>query len=315
MEFLRRHFRNQSALRAWSIALLIANCGIVVTGALVRLTNSGLGCPTWPGCTDESFIPSSAHGIHGLIEFGNRTLTFLLIFFAVGMLLASYMFRDENGRRRPRMRTLAWLVLIGMPLQGVVGGITVLTQLNPYVVGLHMLLSAILIAMSVQLVRRAHGWRAKVRPTPPVFLARIQWAVMWVVVVLGIIVTGSGPHAGDPEAPRTGFDFLTVARVHAGAVWVFVAVVVALVLLQRTTDTVALLIGIVLQGAFGYAQIIATNFGVPFQALVILHLLGVSVVVATSTNAMLAFRRPTVAAAVDQKMSGSTAMATNTNDR
>lgn len=301
MDFLRRHFRSEGALRGWSITLLIANCLIVVTGATVRMTGSGLGCPTWPKCTPRSFLPEGVHGYREFVEYGNRTLTIVLIAVALAMVLACQFHRDENGQRRPGMRFVAWLVLIGMPLQGVVGGITVWTKLNPFVVGLHLLLSAILIALSVQLVRRAHLLRAKVRPTAPVFAARAQFVGMWLVVLLGIIVTGSGPHAGDETrgAHRTGFDFLTVARVHAGAVWAFVALIVLTLVLLRTRESVILLVGAILQGTLGYLQIIASHSGeslVPMQVLVILHLLGVSTVTALSTNVVLSVRRPTIIA-------------------
>src|SRR5689334_14636179 len=124
-------------LRPLALASLVANVALIVTGAAVRLTDSGLGCPTWPKCTDGSYTTTSAMGVHGVIEFGNRMLTFVLVALAVACFLGAL-------GHRPRRRSLVWLsvaVGFGIPMQGVVGGITVLTHLNPWVVGLHFLLS------------------------------------------------------------------------------------------------------------------------------------------------------------------------------
>ena len=144
--------RGRSALRRWAVVSLIMNMVIVVTGGLVRLTGSGLGCPTWPKCTDESYLTHPALGVHGAIEFGNRLLTFVLIIAAVLTFVSALLYR-EDGRPRRDLRWLTAGMALGIPLQGVIGGITVLTQLNPYVVALHLVLSMILIAHSVCLVR------------------------------------------------------------------------------------------------------------------------------------------------------------------
>ena len=120
------------------LASLVANIGIVVTGGLVRLTGSGLGCPTWPRCTDESFVAHPALGIHGAIEFGNRLLTFVLIIIAVLTFVSAALYRDPNRSARDgRRRDLFWLaggLALGIPAQAIIGGITVLTDLNPYMV-------------------------------------------------------------------------------------------------------------------------------------------------------------------------------------
>lgn len=140
------------ALRRWAVVSLIMNIGIVVTGGLVRLTGSGLGCPTWPRCTQDSYVSHPQLGIHGAIEFGNRLLTLVLISAAALTFISAMLYR-EDGRPRPDLRWLAGGLALGIPLQGVIGGITVLTQLNPYVVALHLLLSMVLIALAVWLVR------------------------------------------------------------------------------------------------------------------------------------------------------------------
>jgi cytochrome c oxidase assembly protein subunit 15 len=122
------------------------NIVIVVTGGLVRLTASGLGCPTWPRCTEDSYISHPELGIHGAIEFGNRLLTFVLILAAVLTFISALLYR-EDGRPRSDLRWLTGGLALGIPLQGVIGGIAVLTQLNPYIVALHLLLSMVLIAL------------------------------------------------------------------------------------------------------------------------------------------------------------------------
>src|SRR3954447_20178643 len=125
-----------SALRPLALASLIANVALVVTGAAVRLTGSGLGCPTWPKCTDASYTTTSAMGVHGVIEFGNRLLGIALGLIVLACFVAALL------APRPRRRPVIWLavaVLFGIPAQAVLGGITVLTDLNPWVVGLHFL--------------------------------------------------------------------------------------------------------------------------------------------------------------------------------
>ena len=155
---LMRLVRGPRALPRWAIASLAANIGIVVTGGLVRLTGSGLGCPTWPRCTPDSFVAHPALGAHGAIEFGNRLLTFVLIIIAVLTFASAMAYRDparaERGGRRPDLRRLAAALALGIPAQAVVGGLTVLFDLNPYLVGLHLLLSMVLIALAVLLVRK-----------------------------------------------------------------------------------------------------------------------------------------------------------------
>jgi cytochrome c oxidase assembly protein subunit 15 len=264
------------------------NIAIVVTGGLVRLTGSGLGCPTWPRCTEDSYVSYPELGIHGAIEFGNRLFTLVLIISAALTLVSAMLYRD-NGRPRPDLRWLAGGLALGIPLQGVIGGITVLTQLNPYVVGLHLLLSMVLIALAVWLVRKA--WHlAPVRVSGlSVAATRVTFVLMWLAIWLGTLVTGSGPHAGDENAPRNGLDAMLLTGLHSGMVYATVAASVIGFVLLRSRAAVLLLLVEVVQGGIGVAQY---QLGLPIW-LVALHLLGASLAIATATNLMLSVTRST----------------------
>ena len=281
------------ALRRWAVASLVANIVLVVTGAVVRLTASGLGCPTWPRCTNDSYVSQPAMGIHGYIEFGNRLLTFGLIVVAVLTWLAALAYRDPEriGVRGGRRRDLRWLtagMALGIPVQGVIGGISVLLRLNPWVVALHLLVSLGLIGLAVWLVRRT--W--KVRPTivsraPAVGLARLAFATMVLAVWLGTVVTGSGPHAGAAGAVRNGLDGALIAHLHADVVYLTVVATIGCLYFVRTRAVLALLGVEVLQAAIGLTQY---HLGLPV-GLVAAHLLGAALAVAAVTNLMLSVRR------------------------
>lgn len=283
-----RVVRGPYALRGWSIVSLVMNIVIVVTGGLVRLTGSGLGCPTWPRCTEDSYVSHPELGIHGAIEFGNRLFTLVLIIAAALTLVSAMLYRD-NGRPRPDLRWLAGGLALGIPLQGVIGGITVLTQLNPYVVGLHLLLSMVLIALAVWLVRKAwHLVPARVSGLS-VAATRVTFVLMWLAIWLGTLVTGSGPHAGDENAPRNGLDAMLLTGLHSGMVYATVAASVVCFVLLRSRAAVLLLLVEVVQGGIGVAQY---QLGLPIW-LVALHLLGASLAIATVTNLMLSVTRST----------------------
>ena len=283
-----RVVRGPYALRGWSIVSLVMNIVIVVTGGLVRLTGSGLGCPTWPRCTEDSYVSHPELGIHGAIEFGNRLFTLVLII-AAALTLVSAMLYRENGRPRSDLRWLAGGLALGIPLQGVIGGITVLTQLNPYVVGLHLLLSMVLIALAVWLVRKAwHLAPARVSGLS-VAATRVTFVLMWLAIWLGTLVTGSGPHAGDENAPRNGLDAMLLTGLHSGMVYATVAASVICFVLLRSRAAVLLLLVEVVQGGIGMAQY---QLGLPIW-LVALHLLGASLAIATVTNLMLSVTRST----------------------
>jgi heme a synthase len=248
-------------LRPLALASLIANAALVVTGAAVRLTGSGLGCPTWPRCTDQSYTTTAAMGVHGVIEFGNRLLGIALGIIALACFVAALL-------ERPRRRSLILLALavgLGIPGQGVVGGITVLTDLNPWVVGLHFLLSMALVAGAYALWRRSAEGDEPARPLVPGSvrtLARLTALVAAAVLVLGVVVTGSGPHAGDGHAKRNGLDPQQIAQAHADVVFLLIGLSVALWFALRAVSApaaavraaLALVVIELTQGLIGFVQ-------------------------------------------------------------
>ena len=280
-----RVVRGDRALPRWAVATLMANIGIVVTGGLVRLTGSGLGCPTWPKCSEESYVSHPELGYHGLIEFGNRLLTFVLIMVAVFTLISALVYR-ENGEPRSDLRWLAAVIALGIPAQAVIGGLSVLYQLNPYIVGLHLLVSMILISLSVSLVRKT--WQSRVQPVGrlAVLMSRSTFVAMALVIVLGTLVTGSGPHAGDENVTRSGLDGLLLTRLHASTVYLTIALTVVCLGLVRNRAAVQLLAVEILQATIGISQYYT---GVPIW-LVALHLLGAALSIAAATNLVLSVR-------------------------
>lgn len=214
---------------AW--ASLIANIGIILTGGLVRLTGSGLGCDTWPRCSTESLTPTGESSIHAFIEFGNRTLTGVLLLIAFFALYAVY--RKAAGRRD--LKQFAWVQLAGIMVQAAVGGGVVLLHLNWNAVGFHYLLSIILVGLMAVFVHRAYssgGDRVLAASSRTVGLTYLLVAITTVVVILGVIATGSGPHSGDAseEILRSGFDAYLVYRIHALMSYVLVIATVVLLL-------------------------------------------------------------------------------------
>jgi cytochrome c oxidase assembly protein subunit 15 len=217
---------------AW--ATLVVQIGIVATGGLVRLTGSGLGCPTWPRCTPESFVNTPEMGIHGVIEFGNRLLTFVLVVVAI----VTFLFVVRMRRRRPDLFWLALVIGLYVPVQAIIGGITVLTNLNPYVVGLHYFASVVLVALSAVLVARVYavpGPRVRAVPAWYAAVSHLTSALVLVTVVVGILVTGSGPHAGDGGASRNGLDPEFMQHVHSWPAYALLASTLVLVIGARRT--------------------------------------------------------------------------------
>jgi len=217
---------------AW--ASFVVEVVLIGTGGLVRLTASGLGCPTWPKCTAESLVSTPEMGIHGVIEFGNRLLTFVLVVVAIATFLAVVRMR----RTRPELFWLAFAQGIAIPVQAVIGGLSVLTNLNPFVVGLHFVVSATLVAVTATLVYRSmNGPRAAARLVPAWYtgVVRATVAAVAVTVLVGILTTGSGPHAGADEAVdggrlhRTGFDPQLMEHLHAVPAYVLFALTLVLV--------------------------------------------------------------------------------------
>ncbi len=212
--------RSPVTLRRAALASVVANVALVITGGAVRLTGSGLGCPTWPRCTDTSYVATAAMGIHGKIEYGNRLLTGVLVAIAVVGALSALL-----QRRRRSVVWLAMVVLLSIPIQAVVGGITVLTHLNPWVVAGHFLLTIGIIAVAYALwtaTREGDAPGLPFVPAPVRALVATLAAASGAVIIAGTVVTGSGPHAGDATAPRTGLDPGSVAQVHADLVFLLI---------------------------------------------------------------------------------------------
>jgi len=327
---------------------------IVVTGGLVRLTGSGLGCPTWPKCTDESLVSTSEMGIHGIIEFGNRVLTFVLLivalltfvtifrqhsakvelrsmiisFFAfvllfvgalalaassldaisasllaatgTGILVTAALFVLRARRAEPRGLLVPSIGLgFGIVLQAVVGGITVLTGLNSWIVGLHFLISGLLIALASVLV-----FRALPKPHSPVSTGArgLAWPIVIagsVSIVIGVLVTGAGPHAGDAATPRNGLNLEIWQHFHSYPGYLMAAFVISQLALQLRVQpgllsalpnrAMTLLVGTTLaQAAIGVAQ---ARLGVP-EALVAAHMLGAAILCSLITFQFLLARQP-----------------------
>ena len=291
LPWILRIVRGPHALRRWAIVSLIMNIVIVVTGGLVRLTGSGLGCPTWPRCTEDSYVSHPQLGIHGAIEFGNRLFTLVLVIAAALTFLSALLYR-ENGKPRSDLRWLTGGLALGIPLQGVIGGIAVLTQLNPYVVGLHLLLSMVLIALAVWLVRKTWHMLPAGASSIAVVLTRLTFVLMWLAVWLGTLVTGSGPHAGDENSPRNGLDGMLLTRLHTSLVYLTVAASVVCFLLLRSRAVLLLILVELVQAGIGVAQY---QLGLPIW-LVAMHLLGASLAIAAVTNLMLSVSRENVPA-------------------
>ena len=266
--------------------MVALQAGIVVTGGAVRLTGSGLGCPTWPRCTPGSYtpVPHQAQGtLHSWIEFGNRLLTFVLIISILAAVIGVVRWRVQYQEGRER-RALDWFAagqLLGVIAQIVLGGFTVLTHLNPAAVGAHFVILAASLSLRQRMLRKP---QADVSGTSRI-LIRILLGLTVIVLTIGTVVTGSGPHAGDDKAPRYHFDPQAVSWLHADAVIALIALTFALILLMRSTEDMAhrsfilrratLFFFICLaQGSIGYIQYFT---GLP-EALVAAHLLGADLV-------------------------------------
>jgi cytochrome c oxidase assembly protein subunit 15 len=278
-------------VRRLALTSLIANVGIVSTGGLVRLTNSGLGCPSWPDCSSGDLVPVRALSSHKAIEFGNRTLTILLVIAVAAVFLAVW-------RTTPRQAGLvrwAWITLLGVPAQILVGGVLIFTHLNPLAVAGHFMLSMVLIGTATVL-----WWRTRqpvdAESTPlPLVVRRLGWAT-WVltygVFIVGTLVTGTGPHAGDATAKRLHLRPTAISQLHADLVMLLVGVAAALAVCVTAVgaDAVArrmtrVLIGVLLaQATNGFAQYFS---GLPVP-LVELHLTGAAVLAAAATAVVLA---------------------------
>lgn len=289
---------------AW--LLVITNIGIVGTGGLVRLTGSGMGCETWPYCTEDSLVPTREMGIHGIIEFGNRTLTGVLVIVALLAFLS--VIRLRSSRRE--LPILSFLVGLGIIVQAVVGGITVWLHLHPSIVGLHYLISAALVAVATAYLVRVSavpGPRRLAVPRWYLAATHLTTLAVTVTVVVGILLTGAGPHAGDDEAARNGLDPIFWQHVHSWPAYATLALTLVLVSgalaipavrgLRRWT--LMLLAVEVVQIAVGLWQ---ARTGLPIF-LVNIHMVLAVVLVAVMVAVVMATKTPTAATSDTQRTS------------
>ena len=332
---------------AW--ASFVVNVIIIGTGGAVRLTGSGLGCMEWPFCTPDSLVPTPELGIHGVIEFGNRTITGLLVVLALAVLLL--VLNAVGGRRllfnalwfalssliagglawlitallglpgfvffsavlligvivaavvsirqtraRRDLVSLAWIVLVGVVAQAFVGGITVLTRLNAFIVGFHYVSSLILVCLTAAFLvrmREAPGRRELVVPKPFMILGHVTTLVLAATVFIGVLTTANGPHSGDDEVVRRGFDASLLAHLHSWPSYALLALVVVLTIwaavkrLRPLPWLVALLVMLVIQIAVGIYQ---SRAGLPPLAVGV-HMVLAALASASITVAVLRFKR------------------------
>ena len=276
-----------------AIATLVVQVMIVGTGGAVRLTGSGLGCPTWPRCTEDSFVNTPEMGIHGVIEFGNRLLTFLLVVVAILTFLSIVRMR----RSRPELFRLAFTIGLLVPIQAVLGGITVLTNLNPWIVGLHFLPSVVMVCLAViYLWRVVDGPRSDRHgvPTALRILAIVTSAFVAITILVGVLTTGSGPHAGDHGAARNGLDPELMQHLHSWPAYAAVAGTSAVLVwaLALRSTRVARWAGVLLlvEGVQIVVGITQARLGLP-PLLVGVHMV-LAVVAAGSITALVLSLRP-----------------------
>jgi len=275
-------------------AALVTNVIIVFTGGIVRISGSGLGCAEWPRCEPGSFVPTQGvfNDLHAAIEFGNRLLTFVVLAATLWFL---WEIRRHDGLPG-LVRRVAWLLPLGVLVQAVIGGITVLTGLRWWTVSVHFLASMVLIALAVAAV---HALRAD--PSEPAAPRGLQHAataiavIGFAVLLLGTFVTAAGPHGGDVNAPRIGIDIRLLAIAHADGVWLLLGTVVATLLLARhlaqprlTRALTVLLLVSLAQGGVGYLQY---WLGIP-RELVSLHIVGALLVWLAVSRMWVVAHRP-----------------------
>ena len=263
--------------------LIFFQSSLIVTGGAVRVTGSGLGCPTWPECTPGSYtpVPGQAEGaLHAWIEFGNRLLTFVLLIVALAAVIIAVRL-SATSPNKMRIRSLAILQILGIFGQGILGGLTVLTDLHPLTVATHFMLSIFLIGGAISLRYEMVG----INSQPATGITRLLLPILvWntlLVLIAGTIVTGSGPHAGDDQAERFNFDARVVSWIHADLVIALLVLTALLFLIARHAELIVLhkRVGLflaisLLQGVIGYVQYFT---GLPV-VLVALHLLGATLV-------------------------------------
>lgn len=285
-----------TSLRVLAWLNFVGNVLIIATGGAVRLTGSGLGCPTWPLCTPDSLVPTPAlvdESIHSLIEYGNRMMSPLLGILALVLLILVWRVRVQ----RRDLFVLAWIVMAGIIAQAVVGGITVLTGLNPFIVGFHYIASLVLVCVTAAIIVRldAHpGLRDLVVPRWYAVTTHVATLALAVSVFFGVLTTGAGPHSGDASVGRSGFDATVLEHVHAwpGYILLALTVVLAAVAWARRLPVrgwvTLLLAAELVQVAVGLYQ--ARN-GLP-EVLVGIHMVLAALTAATMTVVVMRLKAP-----------------------
>ena len=277
-----------TVMRRWALAGLITSALIILTGAAVRLSQSGLGCPDWPACTAHSVGATGTTGdplIHRWVEFGNRLVTVAIFVVAAGISVAAWQFRPDGGKRRRELLWLAAAQPCAIAAQAVLGGLVVITKLNPALVSVHFLASVALIAATVALYVRCQEDTRPARPLVPRLVRLSSYGVIGTVALMmaaGTVVTGTGPLAGAANVARYHLPFAGVAQLHADIGWLLgglmVALLVGLRLGSAPPKAVRLgwvLLGLIgLQVAVGYAQYFA---GLP-AGLVWVHVAGATAI-------------------------------------
>lgn len=302
-------------VRRAALAALTMAVVIVVTGGAVRLTGSGLGCPTWPKCTDDSLTNTREMGMHGVIEFGNRLLTYVLCA-AVGWAIVAARSRKPHRRGLTRLGWAQFWIVMG---NAVLGGIVVLVGLNPYTVAAHFLLSSALIAVATVMWQRTREGDAEPRPLVGKAVRQLVWfmvAASVLLIAVGTVVTGAGPHAGDSsEVPRMPVDWETVSKLHAVLAWIVVTLTFALWFVLKAVDapkgplarTRELFVILLLQGAIGYVQYFTD---LP-EVLVGLHMFGSCVMWIWVLRVLLSLRERPEAAVPEAAVPAAQAPATS----
>jgi cytochrome c oxidase assembly protein subunit 15 len=285
--------RVDGRIRVFAWLSFVAEVLIIATGGAVRLTGSGLGCPTWPLCTPDSLVPTPEMQIHGIIEFGNRTLTGLVGILAVVVVVLVWRMRRE----RRDLFALALVVLLGVVAQALVGGITVLTGLNPFIVGFHYIASLVLVCVSAAFLARmdtAPGPRMRAVPRWYAVTTHVTTLVLAVTIVFGVLTTGAGPHSGDAAAGRNGFNAELLEHVHSWPGYILLVLTLVLTavawgrrLQVRRWITLLLIIELV-QIAVGLYQ--ARN-GLPELAVGV-HMVLAALTAAAMTVVVLRLKRP-----------------------
>ncbi|AYN41941.1 heme A synthase [Streptomyces dangxiongensis] len=288
-------------VRRAALAALVMSVVIVVTGGAVRLTGSGLGCPTWPTCTEDSLTTTRAMGFHGVVEFGNRMLTYVLCA-AVGWAIVAARAQKPWRRALTRLGWAQFWVVMG---NAVLGGVVVLVGLNPYTVAAHFLLSSALIAVATLMWQRAREGDGAPRPLVGAAVRQLVWvlvAASALLIAVGTVVTGAGPHAGDSsEVERIPIDWENVAKLHAVLAWIVVTLTFALWFVLKAVDapkepvarTRELFVVLLCQGALGYVQ----YFTHLPEALVAAHMAGSAVMWIWVLRVLLSLReRPALVA-------------------